>query len=405
MSTHAYWILAGLGCSIICGWCRADDSAFGHALGQPDLLDEQLTSVAAGHAQPIQRAPGMVSVITASQIARSGARDLYDILRTVPGFFVGENIAGVEPILSVRGFKSSYNQNVLILLDGVPQTDYVAGDRLAVLGKIPLDLIERIDIMRGPGSALHGADAYSAVIDIITRATPPDRTQITLTGGSQRTRIARALGGSRRGGSTWVGAVEYQRTDGHRPYIGADAQTALDATFGTDASLAPGHANTQLGLIGAQANVTNDRSAFMLRASHGRDIGMKVGLSGALDPFGRVDITTLEGRYTWRARARDWSTKVLFDQSFYQLEIEDAHYLPPRALPVFPDGLISSSQTRQTRARLQGAWEHTGFPSHYLTLGAGAEYGTTHVQSERRNFSLVRGFPRPLGTVQDITDP
>ena len=139
-----------------------------------------MVSVATGHAQRVETAPAVISVITADQIKALGAHDLFDVLRTVPGFFLGENTIQVEPIISVRGFKSSYNQNVLVLLDGIPQSHYATGDRMAVLGKIPMDLIERIEIMRGPGSALYGADAYSAVIDIITRTKAPQKNQITL---------------------------------------------------------------------------------------------------------------------------------------------------------------------------------------------------------------------------------
>ena len=110
-------------------------------------------SVASGYSQPIRTAPAVTTVITAQQIKDIGARDLYDVLRTVPGFFLGENTIQTEPIISVRGFKSAFNQTVLFLLDGIPQTNQVTGDRLGVLGDVPLDMIERVEIMRGPGSA------------------------------------------------------------------------------------------------------------------------------------------------------------------------------------------------------------------------------------------------------------
>jgi len=59
-------------------------------------------------------------VVTAEQIRDSGARDLIDVLTFVPGFFVGRTAHSVEPVISVRGFTSSFNQTVLVLLDGIP---------------------------------------------------------------------------------------------------------------------------------------------------------------------------------------------------------------------------------------------------------------------------------------------
>ena len=397
------WFAISLSFSSFYAW-SAEEYVFGPTLDQKDQVADVLVSVATGHAQRVETAPAVISVITADQIKALGAHDLFDVLRTVPGFFLGENTIQVEPIISVRGFKSSYNQNVLVLLDGIPQSHYATGDRMAVLGKIPMDLIERIEIMRGPGSALYGADAYSAVIDIITRTKAPQKNQITLGSGSQRTQQARALGGGQWGGFDWVGAIDYQRTDGHRPLIAADTATLLDGLFQTNASLAPGHENTFLGLLGAQLNVTNEHHAFMLRTSLGRDIGMGVGLANALDPFGRVDLTTVEARYTWKTQGDDWKANVVFDQSVYESALKNAHYLPPGALGL-SEGVMTESVTQQKTTRLQGTYHYTGVQSHHVTLGAGIESGKTHVPLEKRNFSLSGNQLIPWDSMQVINDP
>jgi iron complex outermembrane receptor protein len=383
----------------------AQEDAFGPTPTESDLVAENIVSVASGHSQSVQSAPGVTSIITARQIKNMGARNLYDVLRTIPGFFLGENTIQIEPIISVRGFKSSFNQNVLILLDGIPQTDHASGDRLAVLGNVPLDIIERIEIMRGPGSALYGADAYSAVINIITRQTPLDKTQITLEGGSQQTRDARLISGGRVGDFAIVGALQYQETDGNAPFIAADLQTNLDALFGTRASLAPGEANTHLRLLGAQLNATGEHATLMLRTSLGRDIGMGIGLANALDPFGQVDITTVEGKFEWRTHGQNWIAKVLINELFYEATLKNAHYFPPGAFGVFPEGVITNSNTQQYNTRLQGTVDYTGIPSHRISVGMGAETGKTQQKSESRNFSLIGGRIFPIGAIQEIIDP
>ncbi len=382
----------------------AQEDVFGPYPTQRESVAENV-SVVSGYSQSIQSAPAVASVITAQQIKDLGARDLYDVLRTVPGFFLGQNTSGIEPIITVRGFTSSFNQNVLILLDGIPQTDRVSGDRFAVLGQVPLDIIDRVEIMRGPGSALYGADAYSAVIDVITRRTPPEQTQITMGGGSRQTRDARLLGGGRAGDFDIVGALEYKASDGDAPLIAADSQTTLDARFGTHASLAPGPANTHQRLFGAQLNMTGKNTTLMLRSSLNRDMGMGVGLAAALDPFGAVDTDTFEGRFEWQTIQNDWTARVVFDHVLYRISLNNAHYFPPGAFDSFPNGVITNSETRQHNTRLQSVVEYTGLPAHHLSFDIGAETGKTKQNSESRNYTLVNGLIFPLGSTQDISDP
>lgn len=382
----------------------AQDDVFGPYPTQRESVAENV-SVVSGYSQPIQIAPAVTSVVTAQQIKDMGARDLYDVLRTVPGFFLGQNTSGIEPIVTVRGFTSSFNQNVLVLLDGIPQTDRVSGDRFAVLGQVPLDIVERVEIMRGPGSALYGADAYSAVVSVITRRTPPDQTQIAVGGGSQRTRDARLLSGGRVGDFDVVGALEYRETDGDRPLVAADSQTTLDALFGTGASLAPGRANTRRRLFGAQLNATGENVSLMLRTSLNRDMGMGVGLAAALDPFGHFDTDTFEGRFEWKTAKDDWTAKVVLDDLFYRISLNNAHHFPPGAFDSFPDGIITNSETQQHNTRFQSAVEYTGLLAHRVSFGVGAETGKTKQNSESRNFTLINGLIFPLGNIQDINDP
>ena len=224
--------------------------------------DIETVSIATGRSQSLQTAPAVASVITAEQIRDTGARDLIDILRLVPGFYLGRTANPFDPVVAVRGFSSSYNQTVLFMLDGVPQTELVLGDRRTTLGKIPLDLIDRVEVIRGPGSALYGADAYSAVVNIITRREVPEQSQLVLGGGTHATRDVRALGGGRWGDVKVVGALEYDETDGYAPFVAADQQTRLDALFGTHASLAPGTAALGRQEFGAQINFTGPKTSL-----------------------------------------------------------------------------------------------------------------------------------------------
>ncbi|VAW43958.1 Outer membrane vitamin B12 receptor BtuB [hydrothermal vent metagenome] len=109
---------------------------------------------------------GSVTVITAAHIAQAQANYLSDILRQVPGFAINQSGGpGTQTQLRVRGSEANH---VMVLLDGVRVNDPTAGDEF-LFNYALLDNIERIEIIRGPQSAIWGTDAMSAVINIISK--------------------------------------------------------------------------------------------------------------------------------------------------------------------------------------------------------------------------------------------
>lgn len=114
-------------------------------------------------------APSYVTVITAEEIQRYGYRTLADILESVPGLYVTNDRN--YSYLGVSGFdRSDYNDRVLLLIDGHRLNDPVYGE--ALIGTefpLDIDLIQRVEIVRGPGSALYGTNAFFAVINVITK--------------------------------------------------------------------------------------------------------------------------------------------------------------------------------------------------------------------------------------------
>src|ERR1035437_2793513 len=144
---------------------------------KPDLADatlEELGNIpvysASKHLQPSGEAPSSVTVVTGTQIREQGYRTLADVLRTVRSFFVtyDRNYSS----LGVRGFArpGDYNTRILLLVDGHRLNDNIYDE--AMIGTefpVDVDLIQRIEIVRGPVSSLYGSDALFAVINIITK--------------------------------------------------------------------------------------------------------------------------------------------------------------------------------------------------------------------------------------------
>lgn len=110
--------------------------------------------------------PGIISVITGEEIENSGARDLIDVLRMVPGFDVQQDLQFVLG-LSLRGSWANEGK-ILVMMDGAPFNDLLY-QSVALGNRFPVDAIEKIEIIRGPGSAIYGGSAEYGVINIITK--------------------------------------------------------------------------------------------------------------------------------------------------------------------------------------------------------------------------------------------
>ncbi|RWR02679.1 catecholate siderophore receptor CirA [[Pantoea] beijingensis] len=129
--------------------------------------EETIVVTAAATKVNLKDAPASISVITADEIKRKPVQNLRDVLRDVPGVQLtneGDNRKGI----SLRGLDSSYT---LILIDGkrVNSRTAVFRHNDFDLNWIPVDAIERIEVVRGPMSSLYGSDALGGVVNIITR--------------------------------------------------------------------------------------------------------------------------------------------------------------------------------------------------------------------------------------------
>jgi outer membrane receptor for ferrienterochelin and colicins len=145
-----------------------------------DLSDatlEELSNIqvysASKHLQSASDAPSSVTVVTADEIQKYGFRSLADILESVRGFYITYDRD--YSFVGVRGFGrlGDWNSRVLVLVDGHRINDNVLGE--GFLGSeflVDIDLIERVEIIRGPSSSLYGAQAFLAVINVITRKRP-----------------------------------------------------------------------------------------------------------------------------------------------------------------------------------------------------------------------------------------
>ncbi|MCP4898353.1 MAG: TonB-dependent receptor [bacterium] len=156
-------------------------------LSLQDLMQIRVVT-ASKRSEAMNESPGITSVITREEIEAFAARNLGEVLQRAPGTQLLTANVFPDNVVSFRGQSTTpYNNHVLFLLNGRPLRDPVTGGLNGViLTTFPLDVVERIEIVRGPGSVLYGSLAYSAVVNIVTRDPDEDDKwfELRLGGGS-----------------------------------------------------------------------------------------------------------------------------------------------------------------------------------------------------------------------------
>lgn len=126
-----------------------------------DIITTSKTSVA------IERAPGTVYSFTGEELWANGILTLEDLLRRVPGVQLNPNRQGHTSVW-FRGVQGRYNSKLLLLIDGVPSRDFFYGN-FTIDEMHPIEHIDKIEVLLGPGSSLHGTNAFAGVISITTK--------------------------------------------------------------------------------------------------------------------------------------------------------------------------------------------------------------------------------------------
>jgi iron complex outermembrane receptor protein len=188
-----------------------------------DLMDIQVTSVSKRE-QKLSQTAAAIYVINQEDIRRSGAVNIPDLLRMAPGVDV-EQIDANAWAISIRGFNSRYSNKVLVLIDGrtvySPTFSGVYWDQLGV----PLDDIDRIEVIRGPGATVWGANADNGVISIITRSSGNTQGGLVTAGGGSQTRATGQLqyGGTVGQNATYRVFGDYSNTGNSAAALGGAA--------------------------------------------------------------------------------------------------------------------------------------------------------------------------------------
>jgi iron complex outermembrane receptor protein len=163
-----YYHIPALLLLAVAGSGQAQDASEQEELNQFMQLLEQQTSLATNTRLNADFVPGMLSVLSGKQMQRRGFRTLWEALASIPGVQTTMNETGMRSI-TVRGIGKIFEPSKIKLLLNGKALNSSASDTTGTLYDTPIEQIERVEFIRGPGSAVHGEFAYAGVVNVITR--------------------------------------------------------------------------------------------------------------------------------------------------------------------------------------------------------------------------------------------
>ena len=157
----------------ILGWASLASAETPKVVSEADFLEEMPIVLSVSRLpQRLDETPGAVTLIDRNMIRLSGARDVADLMRLVPGFQTSTSFERIAPQVSYHGAFTSYSNHLQVLVDGRSvYSPYFIGSTEVGLQTVALEDIERIEVLRGSNSAAYGARAMLGVINIVTRHT------------------------------------------------------------------------------------------------------------------------------------------------------------------------------------------------------------------------------------------
>jgi iron complex outermembrane receptor protein len=297
---------------ILCGGIVGNRTALAQdaqdltGLSLDDLLEAEVVYAASRRIQSLREAPSAVSVVTASEIRQHGYRTLADVLRSLPSFYVTEDRH--YSYVGVRGFNrpGDYGARILLLLNGLRTNDnlysqaYVGHEFL-----VDIDLVERIEVVRGPSAAIYGSSAFFGVVNVVTRHGGDFQGgELTASASSYATWGGQATYGRRLdSGLEFLASVSYADSAGQRLYF--KEFDAPETGHGIADRLDDESFNRALLML--------SKGDFSFEASHvSREKGIPTGAYGAL--FGDARTRTTDAKdlvsLTW-ARSRPEGSSVM----------------------------------------------------------------------------------------------
>lgn len=375
-------------------WADTQDISSLLQKGLAELVELDV-SLATGMPKPLKRAPSVATVITAAEIEAMGAVTLDDVLESVPGIHVMPSVFNLfSSSWAIRGITSKTDPQVLLLVNGQPIKGSSTGTRWHTY-RMPVSMISRVEIIRGPGSAVLGADAFAGAINVITKeAEEIDGTKAGIRAGSFEVQHTWAQhGGVYSGWEVSLGA-EYQKGSGDRDRI----MSSLVSLPNTTTPLVwRGPLETRYDIADADLLVRKGSWAFRIYYNEAFDNGEGSGINQTHTAESSTEYRYLLGSLAWQRKdvLADFDLAATLSGQYGR---GDNYFLffPPSVL-----NMAGNPGATDQSGGLELSAVYHGWPGHRVkAIGGRSSYVTTPFQ--KKNFGP--GISNQFGPLVDITN-
>ena len=351
--------------------------------------EEDLFITATKLPQKISEAPAIASVISREEIRRMGARDIADVLRRIPGFGVTQGYYGKNDI-EVRGIKTTNSEKIKVLIDGHSVNNALLGSAMYNFGEMPVEGIERIEVIRGPGSALYGSNAISAVVNIITQnGQDSDGTVVSVSRGSFNTTRSSLQTGTRIDDFDIAFSLNTLKSDGDSMSVESDSLGRSGVT------------HEPIKRVDVALKAVYKYFTFTSRYTANKK-GAYTGVGYALNDESEHDQSQY---YVELAYDRSFGQATILTRLFYDRFNFKTYWeiYPEGAIAGFPEGMLAkpslSSDTRG--AEVQFGYEFS--EKNQFLMGASFENIESVDSGYLANYDPGAGWvPLPSGEVEDV---
>ena len=368
------------------------------------FTEEEIVVSALKKPRTVSKSPAIMSVITAKQIKQMGFRTLTEVLDIVPGFDISWSETG-EREIAVRGVLDTNSQKVKVLIDGHSINDVWSGESSWNYDDLVVENIKRVDIIRGPGSALHGQNAFLTVINVITKdAYDIDGFQLTTSGGAFDTQNYNMLFGKEYGDLEVSGFVDYYDTDGHSEKV------EQDIIFGNPGSQSPGRTHNRREKTDLNLKLSYNNLEIKGKYTKKRREDY-IGVGNALNNDSIIRSTQIFTELTYKFALGDKLEilpKLYYDQFNYNPFLErrpDGFQAAPIPAFTFPEGMEGQARHKQRTIGFENQFNYNLFQGNQLTFGFQYEWIHQHdIKTTELTFHPVlnTSLPSPQDFTHDL---
>ncbi len=365
------------------GWCQEADP-FADLEQTDQSLEEEMAWLraetfvitASRVLESIKKSAASITVVTERDIEAMGARYLVDVFKATPGMSAWYYSDGIYKIDS-RGMIKSAGQHILLMVNSHPLNENFLGGFTSFL-TMTVENIKQIEIIRGPGSALYGANAFAGVINVITKdGHDIDGLEVMARTGSYQTQHYNVLFGKEFSDVALTINANYYDTDGYKAYIERDIQTSIDRLLPFNASHAPGNAQSPENKLDLFTQVQVQGFTLEGRYIEGekdRPISIANNLTeGNTEPW--VDYyVSLNYEYEvseqWNLAAKVYQNHNTYDGRVQGYPAGAALPTAPLGMPeIFPDGVIAEFYHDNDRAGVEFQTQYNAADSNTIVAG------------------------------------